>query len=504
MNAAELQAERPFSLPVRRGGYVLATLGALLASFITGLNWQAGLTIALICGYMVLVSIRLEWGIYAIVAFAVVFIDGWAPDRSPEDVIYRLGIGHIYIMELAVYGLLAAYLAKRAFGGAGKRHRGVFAATPFDKPLKTFAVLLIVFALYGWSRGYPAQDAFGYYEWRCLFLGIVLYFLLCTIFDSKATALRLFEWFTTWCIFIAFYSLLAYFFGAPPGAADLLGSGPVGEGPENYMFMFAAVSAIAVLVYCDRLTIPKYALFVVGALLCVLNILISQKRDPQLGLIVGLIVVTWKIPIRKKVRWTVLIGAAGLAATLIITAIGMRVRGGDISQSAARYQEIVDFVQNPRTLLKPEGSLAFHILDLFDAWNTIKQHPVIGSGFGSEYHREYTLLSGVGGEGAGLETGMVHNQYLTIWWKMGLVGLAVCFWMIFEILRYGRRKLSKVNLTVTEVVALGLSSAFCGDLVVEMWGSSWTTETKFPIILFLSLALMVQLTREPHRSVRNA
>ena len=504
MSVLEAQRPQPFVLPFPKLAYGIGILLTIFIALITGVNWQAGLTLTLAFGYMVLVSIRLEWGVYIIVAFAVLCIDGWAPNRSPEEVVFRLAVGHMYIMEFAVYGLLAAYFMRRAFGKAGGNGDKIFAASPVEKPLKAFTFLLPVFAAYGWFRGYPAQEAFGYYEWRSLFLAIVFFFLICTIFDSSAKALRLFEWFIVWCTLAAFYSVMIFIFGAPPGTADFLGVGPVGEGPQNYMFMFAAVSAIAVLIYCDRLTIPKYRLFLVAAILCTLNILISQKRDPQLGLIVGLIVITWKIPIRKKIRWAVLASTAGLAAALIIAAVGIRVGGGDISQSAARYGEVVDFVQNPRTLLKPEGSLAFHILDCFDAWNTIKQHPVLGSGFGSEYHREYTLLSGVGGEGAGLETGMVHNQYLTIWWKMGIAGLGVCFWLIFEICRYGRRKLFKTNLIFTDAVALGLFAAFCGDLAVEMWGSSWTTDTKFPIILFLSLALMMQLTRASHRSVRSA
>src|SRR5579864_2211649 len=194
MKVAEAQSRQPLSLPLSKMGYGLGILLTILVCLITGIDWQAGLTIALVVAYLALISIRLEWGIYAILTFAVLFIDGWAPNRNPEDVVFRLGIARIYIIEFAVYGLLVAYRVQRAFGSEVRRGASVFAPTALDAPLKVFALLLPTFAVYGYLNGYKIQDSFGYFEWRSLFLAIPFYYLVTTLIDSREKAVRLATW----------------------------------------------------------------------------------------------------------------------------------------------------------------------------------------------------------------------------------------------------------------------------------------------------------------------
>jgi len=113
-------------------------------------------------------------------------------------------------MEFAVYGLLFGYLIRRAVADPRESGQRLFVSTPFDKPLKAFAALLPAFAIYGLAQGNPFQDAFGYFEWRSLFLGIVFYFLVTTIVRNRENALRLFEWFLGVVVLKAVYFLLIY------------------------------------------------------------------------------------------------------------------------------------------------------------------------------------------------------------------------------------------------------------------------------------------------------
>src|SRR5712671_1743135 len=252
MKMAEAQSGQPLSLPLSKMGYGLGILLTILVCLITGTDWQAGLTLAILVTYVALLSIQLEWGIYAILAFAVLFIDGWAPDRSPEDVVFRLGIARIYVMEFAVYGLLAAYLVQRAFGRGVKSGRGMFVPTALDTPLKAFAILLPTFAVYGYLNGNHLQDSFGYFEWRSLFLAIPFYYLVTTLVDSHEKAVRLARWVFGLIAIKGTYYLIIALLQANYPFPKIIGAGPMDEGPENVMFVFAVLAALSFLMFGSK------------------------------------------------------------------------------------------------------------------------------------------------------------------------------------------------------------------------------------------------------------
>jgi O-Antigen ligase len=495
MKALDVQTPQSFPLPITRIGYGVGVLLVIFVSVITGISWQAGLTLTLVFAYTVLISIRLEWGIYAIVAFAVLCIDGWTPNRSPDDVVFRLAIGHIYIMEFAVYGLLAAYLVKHAFNKLPANERHVFVTTPLDLPLKLFAGLLPAFALYGLALGNPAQDALGYYEWRELFMAIVLYFLITTIVDTREKALRLFWWFLALDTAIGFYCLTLYVLGSDGPLPVVLGTGPVGEGPENHMFVLAALGAISWLFFCREKDTGKRSLIWLVAIVPVLNIVLSQKRDPQLGLLVGLAVITWRIPFRKKLKWAAAIVGMALIVLLFASAMGVGEKSIGVGKSASRYTEITQFLQNPNHVADVSGeTLLFHIFDLVDSFNSIRLRPILGYGFGGEFERKYTALAPIGGEN--IEPGIVHDQYLHFWLKMGLVGLVVFLWIYVAFFKFCRSAIPRIPITEFQSVALGLYAAMWSDLAMEIWGPAWVGNTKMPILLLVSLALVVCVSRQ--------
>jgi len=501
MNTVVTQSPRSLRLSMTKMGHVLGVVLTILISIVTGLNWQAGLTLTLVSGYILLVSLRLEWGIYAIVAFTVLCIDGWTPNRSPEDVVFRLSVGHIYITEFAVYGLLAAYFVKRAFG---KRAVGVnhfFEPTPLDVPLKVFAALLPIFAVYGLALGNSAQEALGYWEWRTLFSAIVLYFLITTIIDTREKALRLFWWFLALDTFVGLYSLILYFLGSEGPFPFLLGAGPVGEGPENFTFMFAALCAISWLLFCREKYPWKRNLVLLAAIVPVLNVVLSEKRDPQIGLLVGLVVVTWRMPFRKKLKWGAATAGLGVMVLLFASVLGVQARSGGFEKSASRYTEILEFINNPSTSASVksasmENTLAFHIFDMVDSFNSVRLRPVLGYGFGGHFVRVYTSLVG----GDIVEPGIVHDQYLDFCVKMGAVGLLAFLWVLFRFVSFSFGTISKTPILEHDAISLGFLAAICADMMVEIWSTNWRSGTKMPIIFLFSFAVLVCLLRKPKRN----
>lgn len=466
----------------------------LTAAVLTGLDWRTGLTFALVCLYFSFLSIHLESGIYIILAAAAIFIDGWALERSPDDVVFRLGLGRFYIMEIAVYGLLLMYALKRSFGSSPATRRTLFSRTPLDRPIIAFAALLPVFAFYGLLRGNPLQDAIGYFEWRCLFTAIVFFFLMVTLADTRAKALRYFWWFMALVTAKASYSLFIYLLRIRGPFPDVFGSGPVGEGSENYMFAFAALAAISLLLFGREMREGKRALLWLTVVVTVINILVSEKRSAQLGLAVGLLVLAWRLPWRQKLKWGAITGVVVTGLLILPALLGQKPQARGVQASASRYTEIIEAVQDPASLLPGTGTFAFHVLDWVDAWNSIVERPLLGYGFGGQFVRNYTLLPFASGES--IEPGhIVHNQYLTFWLKMGVIGWAAYVWVFISFFRFGRRMIPGIARSYGEAVSLGLVAALWGDVFMEMWGPNWIGNTQFPILIFSSLAFVVCLTR---------
>jgi O-antigen ligase len=476
----------------------------LTAVGLTGFDLRTGLTFALVCLYFAALAVHLESGIYIILAAAVIFIDGWAPERSPEDVVFRLGLGRVYIMEIAVYGLLSIYSLKRILGWIPRSQRTLSSSTPLDRPIIAFAALLPAFAFFGLLRGNPLQDAIGYFEWRCLFLSIVFFFLLVTLADTHAKAMRYFWWFMSLVAAKASYSLIIYVLGIRGPFPEVFGSGPVDEGPENYMFVFAALVAVSLLLFARELSKGKLALVWLTVVVGVVNVLVSEKRNPQLGLVVGLIVVVSRLKFKQLLKAGFTTALAILAYLACTSVLGMNKESQAIGASSSRYEEVVQFIREPQPqqLLNLDGTLAFHLLDFVDGWNTVKQRPILGYGFGGQLQREFTLLPNVGGEFVTL--GMVHDQYLTFWLKMGLVGLFCYLWLFFSLLRFGSSSIPRISSTLERAVVLGFYSALWGDLAMEMWGPSWIGNTKFPLIIFLSVGLIIRLSLSCPRAVDTA
>ena len=102
-------------------------------------------------------------------------------------------------------------------------------------------------------------------------------------------------------------------------------------------------------------------------------------------------------------------------------------------------------------------------------------------------------MQAAGGAGAGLETGMVHSQYLQFWWKMGLPGLLAFMWFFIACFIFGKRLLSRERSTLYDAMAVGLCAAVWADAVMEIWGPSWIGGTKYPLILFAGVALWMRL-----------
>jgi O-antigen ligase len=389
--------------------------------------------------------------------------------------------------------LLFAYLVRRRNSGKENSSEGVFVSTPLGLPLGALLVALPVFALYGLLLGHPLQYAVGYYEWRCIFIAILFYFLVTSIFQEYRDLRKLWRWFFLIASAKALYSLVLVITNISPPLPLVFGQGPVDEGPEIIMYLFAALQAGAILAFHAEKNREWRAILLAGALIMVADVALSQKRTPQLGFLIGLAVLGWYLPRREKTRWV--LGAALLA--LLIASSGVLASRGStdsgIAASFSRYNEVMEFVHAPGVSTSGGGTFPFHVFDLIDGWEKIKEAPLLGQGFGGQSERNLSLA--LLHEGRDFTTGFIHNQYLTFWLKMGVTGPILMVWLLGGFLLHCSRKMKRISKTFASATVIGIYAAICADIAMEFWGASWIGNTKTPIVVFLSMALAIGFLR---------
>jgi len=163
-----------------------------------------------------------------------------------------------------------------------------------------------------------------------------------------------------------------------------------------------------------------------------------------------------------------------------------------IGASLSRYTEVVQFVQAPENVT-PGDTFAFHVFDIVDGWEKVKEHPLFGQGFGGQTERNLTLLPIAWGGDVG--TGMVHNQYLTFWLKLGVAGPILMLWLLARFFLHCRHNLNSLSPKFASAVVVGICAALWADVAMEFWGTGWIGNTKMPIVIFLSMALAMGFLR---------
>src|SRR5947209_20384852 len=118
----------------------LSTTFAGIVVAIFGVDPRVGVGLLAALLSILLLIVRVEWLAYAVVAITVIFVDGWAPTRSSDDVPFRLGIGRMYLMEFPIYLLFLAYLLRNWMRSERRTGKRLFVATPLDSPLRGWLI----------------------------------------------------------------------------------------------------------------------------------------------------------------------------------------------------------------------------------------------------------------------------------------------------------------------------------------------------------------------------
>jgi O-antigen ligase len=134
------------------------------------------------------------------------------------------------------------------------------------------------------------------------------------------------------------------------------------------------------------------------------------------------------------------------------------------------------------------------------AWEKISRHPILGIGLTNPYRPSFYP-----GEPQGLQY-FIHNTYISLWLKTGLVGLISFLWLSIVFLRRGFRKWRNVQDDFLRSVVLGFTVAFLGMMLSNIVAPSMVEAGSlaiYGVILGMSESITMQtmVDRENKRVV---
>ena len=348
-------------------------------------------------------GVSLLRGLLFCLLFSIIF----APEFSREgvvaadSVIYAKAAGGFRFIDLLILGLTSAHI----LGIACLRRTALSFPRPLLLPSLAFFICIAVAIVYGSSHG--GENFF--FDWRGLALGVSMYpvwaFWLQS-YEDVAFAMRVFLIYTAGRI-----SLLYVLFAA--GYCDtLLGVAiPVFDGPILSCIVFAALLAFS---YQDRPLIRRHrfvATCLAGAASVMVLLCMRRTYWGELGIGVLILFVLRK---RHRLRNLAVIGAAlALGATMLGGSFSSRLQSLDITRTDTQFS----------------SDNADHVYDLVDAWEQVRQSPMMGIGLGKSYPTWHIRSWKP-------ESVMVHNAPLHVWLKYGLAGVLSYLWFHLALLQW--------------------------------------------------------------------
>lgn len=177
--------------------------------------------------------------------------------------------------------------------------------------------------------------------------------------------------------------------------------------------LFVMVTALAALVYV--LNSPTWrARIVAGAvfIVSVAGLILTQSRGYWAAFLVGVLLLFLLTDLRRKV----LLGSVAAVGLAGITVLALLIAPEEAlivaSGMAERFTSL-------GTAVTSDISLISRFVEASYVWTYIETNPIIGYGIGTEYSR-FDIITDVN-----IVSFFVHNGYIGLWFKYGLVGLGL-------------------------------------------------------------------------------
>ena len=327
--------------------------------------------------------------------FSVMFLPEFIREGPASDSywLYRKAVGGFRMVDLGIVALIIVHAA----AVVSSRQISVSFPRPLFLPGVAFAACIATAISYGVMQG----GTNFFFDWRGLALGTALYLVWAVWMQTPsaiAAGIRIFAA----CVAIRLALLYLQYMRGP--RETLLGVPiPTFDGPSISALVFAALLALwAQETTADRL---QKLFWMALAAACYVMVLLCFRRTYWIQLAIGTVV----LMVLQRRRWLRNTLAFGTAIALAAVLMG---------QPLLSRMQAVNPLQEDNEFGADNSD---HLHDLEDAWEQIKQSPILGIGVGTAYP---TWES----KSWKSESVMVHNALIHVWLKYGICGLVSYIW----------------------------------------------------------------------------
>jgi O-antigen ligase len=396
---------------------------------------------------------------------------------------FSLFIGHFILTDLLLVLLLTIvlvrFLADKAFHHV---------KTSLDIPLLLFcgsAIVGIVTA--GWYHGIP----FSYTtpEARNI-LYYLIFFVVTNLIRTRSQLTRLINGILLITVLVAGMMMIQVVFGR----SYLIFQGWQVQGGELLRLYNpgAIVIYIALIVFICGMALRKdYRSRSVHYLLILLlgfsEVITLSRNDLVSGAIALalLVFILHKTELSQLAANLLIIASIALFIIAVFMLLG---RGGLLLQYASAYFERSSRMFSS-TILSSQENLLIRWEEIKYAWQQIMIHPILGNGFHTPYRPVFSEFENVS------NTYYLHNAYLSIWLKTGLLGLISFLWLSFRFLRHGFQHWWVVKDNFLRVVTLGFTLAYLGLMINNIVGPTFVQDRStmiFGVIMGVNIVALFQ------------
>ena len=352
-------------------------------------------------------AVRCWRGLLFCALFSVIFLPEFLREGNGAggSFLYAKAVAGFRFIDLGILALVFTHLGAVACS----RKRKVGFPRTLAAPGVAFLLCIAIGIGYGQWRG----GTNFFFDWRALALGIGLYFVWAAWIQTFAEAQRVVRLFG---VYMAVRIVLLYALYLSGRGETLLGIPiPIFDGPALSAIVFTALLAFS---HQENSTNAVHKILWMALAGAAYLIVLLCFRRTYWGEIAAGTAILLLLERRHRLRNFVLIGGA---LCVVMVTLGRpfvaRVVSLDVMQMDGEF----------------DADNADHLHDLLDAWDQVRESPVMGIGVGTTYStwRIRNWKS---------ESVMVHNAPVHVWLKYGLMGLACYLWFHMALLSWLYRR----------------------------------------------------------------
>lgn len=260
--------------------------------------------------------------------------------------------------------------------------------------------------------------------------------------------------------------------------------------PPGHTLMYIMSIVAFSLTVAERQTWRQRTVYALQFVFLNIGLVLTYTRSQWVASAIALALVALFLPMSDKTR----IMRYGLQAFVALL-IGYTLFSVEIQSAITNMPFIESFTRRLESLFTPEEtletySLEWRVYETEEAFRSIGEHPFVGVGLGN-YYRNVTLLQGeasgelFGSDSYGRFTRYLHNSYLFVAVKLGLIGLALIGWFGITFVIDGWRTYLHTRDPENKRLIIAVLASFVGFLAWSITHSNFFYTESTSVIAFM-------------------